>query len=114
MNELLHLTQLLYSCWIVSGTGGEEKSSMPTTGGILEYALRDAVNAGAFPQWARDRLHFVSGDTGLTCLELPLMQKFATEFKLTSEPNPSLRRSSVPRGRRETSGSAVPRQAGYF
>jgi hypothetical protein len=96
MNELLRLTQLLYSCWIVSDdAGGAGKESMPTGRGVMEYALRDAVDRGAFPEWARNQLHFVSGDGGLACLELPLIQKLATEIKLTSDPNPSYTRTNI-------------------
>src|SRR6266436_8687255 len=95
MNELLSLTQLLYSCWIVSGSEDRVKESMPTGNGILEYALQDAVNKGVFPEWARKRLHFVNGDTGLACLELPYIQKLATEIKFTSDPNPSYTRTNI-------------------
>ncbi len=95
MNELLRLTQLLYSCWIVSGTADDGKETIPTGGSVLEYALRDAVNKGIFPEWARKQLHFVSGDAGLTCLELPIIEKLATEIKLTSDPNPSYTRTNI-------------------
>ncbi len=98
MNELLGLTQLLYSCWIVSGTE-KGMESMPTGNGVLEYALQDAVDKGVFPEWARKRLHFVNGDTGLTCLELPYIQKLATEIKFTSDPNPSYTRTNIVVGR---------------
>src|SRR5439155_11821207 len=99
MNELLRLTQLLYSCWIVSGTEEGEEEFLPTGNGVLEYALQDVVTKGVFPEWARKQLHFVNGDAGLTCLELPYIQKLATEIKFTSDPNPSYTRTNIVVGR---------------
>ena len=100
MKELLGLTQLLYSCWIISDPEEDGRGSMPTGGGILGYALRDAVAKGIFPNWAQKQLHFVSGDTGLTCLELPFIEKLATEIKLTSDPNPSYTRTHIAVGKK--------------
>src|SRR5258707_13468350 len=112
MNELLNLTQLLYSCWIVSGSDTEGRDSMPTGGGVFEYALKDAIAQGALPEWARKQLHFVNGDAGLTCLELPFIQKLATEMKLTSDPNPSYTRTHIvvgkPLARRCLAKLAIP------
>jgi len=68
---------------------------MPTGNGVLEYALQDVVGTGVFPAWAREKLHFVSGDAGLVCLELPYLQKLATEMKFTSDPNPSYTRTNI-------------------
>lgn len=95
MNELLRLTQLLYSCWIISGDAEDGKETIPTGGSVREYALQSAVKNGVFPDWARNKLHFVSGDAGLTCLELPLIERIATEIKLTSDPNPSYTRTNI-------------------
>ena len=95
MNELLGLTQLLYSCWIISGNAEDGRESIPTGGSVLEYALKDVVEKGAFPEWARKKLHFVSGETGLVCLELPLIERLATEIKFTSDPNPSYTRTNI-------------------
>jgi hypothetical protein len=114
MNELLGLTQLLYSCWIVSGLAEDGKETIPTGGSVLEYALRDAVQKGVFPEWARKKLHFVCGDTGLVCLELPVIEKLATEIKLTSEPNPSYTRTHIvvgkPLARRCLSRLGIPEE----
>lgn len=99
MKELLRLTQLIYSCWIIADEKEGSRGSIPTGGGILGYALRDAVNQGAFPDWARKQLHFVNGETGLACLELPFIEKLATEIKLTSDPNPSYTRTNIAVGR---------------
>lgn len=99
MKELLDLTQLLYSCWIVSGSSTTGKETIPTGGSVLEYALQDVVQRGIFPQWAREQLHFVSGDAGLTCLELPSIERLATELKYTSDPNPSYTKTSITVGK---------------
>ena len=93
--ELLRLTELLYSCWIISSEEETVKEAIPTGGGVLENGLRDAVSAGAFPDWARQQLHFVETDMGLTCIELPYIQKLATELKITADPNPSYTRTEL-------------------
>jgi hypothetical protein len=95
MNELIGLTQLLYSCWILSSPEGGGKETIPAGGGVLDYALRDAVRRGAFPEWARRQLHFVSGDAGLSCPELASIERLATGMKFTSDPNPSYTRTTV-------------------
>ena len=95
MNETLRLTQLLYSCWIVAGSEASGKQSMPTAPGVLENALKSTVEAGALPEWARRQLHFVDGDAGLVCLELPSIQRLATEMRITSDPNPSYTRTNI-------------------
>ena len=94
MYELLPVTELLFSCWIISGED-ETSETLPTTPGVLDYALRDAVNVGIFPEWARKQLHFVNGRMGMRCLELKRIQQLATQAKLTSEPNPSYTHSEV-------------------
>jgi len=85
MNEHLSLTQLLYSCWIVSGTNNNEREVVPTKS-VLAYALQDLVDRGMFPEWARRELHFVSADTGLICVELASIESLATELKIISYP----------------------------
>ena len=95
MNELLPLTELLYSCWIISGGTSEAKQSLPTSRGLLDVALKTAIDKGAFPDWARKQLHFVNGRMGLVCPELPVIQRLATSLKITSEPNPSYVKTDV-------------------
>ena len=95
LRELVPLTELLYACWIVSGSENTHKETMPTAPGVLEYGLHNALKQGAFPDWVKGQLHFVSADTGLACLELPLIQRVATELKLTSDPNPSYTRTEI-------------------
>jgi hypothetical protein len=95
MNKLLPLAQLIYSSWIISGDEDRPIESIPTHGGVLDYALRDLKEQGVLPDWASNLLHFVVTNTGLVCLELPQIQKIATEAKLTSDPNPSYTRSDI-------------------
>ncbi len=94
MYELLPITELLFSCWIISGEE-EASETLPTAPGVLDYALRDVVKSEAFPEWARKQLHFVHGKMGMRCLELKRIQQLATHAKLTSEPNPSYTHSEV-------------------
>jgi len=94
MNQLLPLTQLIYSSWILGAR--EEPRSIPTgSPGPLDYALRDISQAGLLPDWANNELHFVNANAGMACVELPQIQKLATEAKLTSDPNPSYTRSDI-------------------
>lgn len=95
MYELLPVTELLYSSWIISDEEGTPLQTLPTAKGVLDYALRDAISQGAFPAWAKDQLHFVDGKTGLRCLELRRIQQLATQAKLTKDPNPSYTQSDV-------------------
>jgi hypothetical protein len=95
MNELLGLTKLLYSCWILSGNAEDGHETIPTGGSVLDYALQEALQKATFPAWVSQQLHFVSGDTGLVCLELPSIEKLATEIKFTSDPNPSYTRTHI-------------------
>ena len=60
--------KVLLASWILSGTSDNEKRFIPWRG-IMEYALKAAVESGAFPDWVRSNLHFVSGSSGLVCPE---------------------------------------------
>lgn len=95
MNKLLPIAQLVYSSWILTDQESRHRNIPTITPGALDYALRDVVNAGLLPEWASASLHFVATNSGLACLELPQIQKIATEAKLTSDPNPSYVRSDL-------------------
>ncbi len=95
MNELLRVMQIIYSSWIISGEEGESPTAIPTGPGVFDYALNDLVKRGMFPDWVRNRLHFVESVSGLTCLEADQIQKLATEGKMTSDPNPAYVRSDI-------------------
>jgi hypothetical protein len=89
MNELQPAMKLLYCSWFLSGQTEEEKTAFPTSRGMLDYALKRVVDKGGFPDWMREQLHFVNGNLGFICEELPQIQTLAMNAKLTSDPNPS-------------------------
>ena len=89
MNELQPAMKLLYCSWFLSGHTEEEKTAFPTKQGMLDCALKRVVDKGVFPAWMREQLHFVNGNLGFVCEELPHIQTLAMNAKLTSDPNPS-------------------------
>jgi hypothetical protein len=92
MNRLNEFAQLLVSSWSLAN--GDQKR-IPSSPGILDKALQGALNAGAFPGWARQELHFVDGRMGLQCIELPAILEWAQRGQLTSAANPSYRFTEV-------------------
>lgn len=105
MNDTLRLAQLIYSAWIVSADPDDaEGRFMPTAPGLLDHTLFGLKQRHLLPDWAENRLTFVEGTTGLICLELPDIQRIATEAKLSKDPNPSYTSTEV---------SMTPRLAEY-
>lgn len=91
MNDTHRLAQLIAACWRVSGEG----SRIPTSHGLLDRALKATCEAGGFPGWARERLHFVDSRIGLQCVEVPDILEWAQRSQLTSAPNPSYETTEV-------------------
>ena len=91
MPHLLDTTELLIASWILSGDGDR----IPTSHGILDRALKLAVQDEACPLWVRDQLHFVDSRIGLHCVELPALLDWAQRAQLTSAPNPSYQSAQV-------------------
>src|SRR5690242_17879142 len=91
MKHILNLAQLLVSCWVVSG----DDRTIPTSQLLLDRALQIATEKGIFPQWAREKLHFVDSRIGLQCVELSTILKLAQTAQLTSAPNPSYQKTVV-------------------
>lgn len=85
------LAQLIVSSWKL----GNEDSRIPTSCGILDRALRIAIEQKAFPDWARNELHFVDSRIGLQCVELPSILEWAQRAQLTAAPNPSYQYTDV-------------------
>ena len=56
---------------------------------------RRATETGAFPEWARGKLHFVDSRIGLQCVEIPDILEWAQRSQLTSAPNPSYETTEV-------------------
>ena len=91
MNDLHRLAQLITACWRVSG----ENLRIPTSHGLLDRALKATIETGAFPAWARGKLHFVDSRIGLQCVEIPDILEWAQRSQLTSAPNPSYETTEV-------------------
>ena len=84
MNRAYDVAQLLVSSWQVAGN-----DRLPTSQGLLDKALKAAVDQGTLPEWAVRELHFADSRTGLRCIELPTILELAQNGELTSAPNPS-------------------------
>lgn len=100
MRHLLDTTELLIASWILGGEGNQ----IPTSHGILDRALKAAVEDKTCPPWVRDQLHFVDSRIGLQCVELPALLDWAQRAQLTSAPNPSYHSTQV-----QISGTAARR-----
>jgi hypothetical protein len=62
---------------------------------MLDRALKISVEAGNFPDWFRNSLHFVDSRMGLQCVELPIVLDWAQKGKLTNAPNPTYQSTEV-------------------
>lgn len=85
------LARVLISSWVLSG----DERVIPTSDGILDLALRDAVKNGAFSGSYGGALHFVESRMGLQCLELESILEEAQQSGLASVPNPSYKKAVV-------------------
>lgn len=91
MSQLTEMAQLLVCCWRLA----TDEKRIPTSHGLLDQALKEAYDNGAFPLWMRQGLHFVDARMGLQCVELPAMLNRAQEALLTENPNPSYQHTEV-------------------
>jgi hypothetical protein len=85
MERLHDLASLLVACWRLASSNNR----IPTSHGLLDRALKDAFDKGAFPDWARKTMHFADSRIGLQCVELPSILHWAQIQELTAVPNPS-------------------------
>lgn len=85
------LAQLIVACWKLAGG----TARIPASHGILDRALKAVADKGGFPEWARERLHFVDSRIGLQCVELPSILEWAQRAQLTTAPNPSYETTEV-------------------
>lgn len=85
------LAQLIVSSWRL----GNQDSRIPTSCGILDRALKIAIERKAFPDWVHNELHFVDSRIGLQCIELPSILEWAQRAQLTAAPNPSYQYTDV-------------------
>lgn len=96
MSRLYDVAQLLVSSWVLAGPN----KRLPTSQGLLDRALKTAVDRGTLPQWASKELHFADSRTGLRCIELSEILEWAQSGELTSAPNPSYRSADLKVSRR--------------
>lgn len=94
MRHLLDTTELIIASWILSGED-DRIHRIPTSHGILDRALKLAVENETCPPWVRDQLHFVDSRIGLQCVELPTLLDWAQRAQLTTAPNPSYQSTQV-------------------
>jgi len=87
----LDLAELLVSCWKI----GAGQAKIPTSHWILDRALKDLVDNGSLPDWARNSLHFVDSRIGLQCIELQGILEWAQGAQLTTAPNPTYRYAEI-------------------
>ena len=88
----LDTIEVLIISWIL---GGDDRDRIPTSHGILDRALRAAIERGAFPPWVREKLSFVDSRIGLQCVELPSLLNWAQRAQLTTAPNPTYHSTQV-------------------
>ena len=91
MRHLLDISEILVASWVLAGSG----ERIPTSHGILDRALKEAVEHESCPPWVRENLHFVDSRIGLQCVELPSLLEWAQRAQLTSAPNPSYQSAQV-------------------
>ncbi len=85
MNRVSELSQLIVASWLLA----DDENPIPTSHGILDRALADALRRAPLPPWASESLHFVDARVGLQCVELPAILDRAQKAQLTTAPNPS-------------------------
>ena len=88
----LDTIEILITSWIL---GGGDRDRIPTSHGILDRALRTAIERGAFPSWIHEELSFVDSRIGLQCVELPSLLNWAQRAQLTTAPNPTYHSTQV-------------------
>ena len=98
MKSVQDIAELLIASWILAGD--DEPGPLSTSHGLLDRALRQALEKGAFPATWRERLHFVDSRTGLQCVELDGVIGAAQRAEFTQEPNPSYRETRIKIGPR--------------
>lgn len=91
MPQMLDIAEILVASWALAGGEGR----IPTSHGILDRALKEAVQHNSCPPWVSGSLHFVDSRIGLQCVELPALLDWAQRAHLTSAPNPSYQSTQI-------------------
>jgi hypothetical protein len=102
MVNLKRIADILVASWTLAN--GNE--SLPTGEGVLDRALKRAVDAGNFPDDLRNSLHFVPTSVGLRCAELRAILIWAQAAQQTSDPNPSYKITNLKASRNVALGLA--------
>jgi hypothetical protein len=89
MARLQDIAELLLASWVLSDEDPADATPLPANQGVLDRALQQAIQNGAFPPSWQKRLHFVDSRVGLKCVELPSIIAVAQSAQFTSDPNPS-------------------------
>ncbi|MCY4007049.1 MAG: hypothetical protein OXE84_09575 [Rhodobacteraceae bacterium] len=91
MTHKLDISEILVASWILAD--GEDR--IPTSHGILDRALQQAVNDESCPSQVKDSLNFVDSRIGWQCVKLPSLLDWAQRAHLTSAPNPSYQSAQI-------------------
>ncbi len=79
-----YIADVLVSAWTLA----ERDTPLPTGTGVLDRALKTAIEEGAFPQF-KDELRFVRTRVGVRCAQLESILSWAQASGQTSDPNSS-------------------------
>lgn len=88
MANLKRIADVLVASWTLAN---EDGAPFPIGEGVLDRALKRAVDAGNFPEHVRSALHFAQTSVGLRCAELRAILVWAQAAQQTSDHNPSYR-----------------------
>ena len=91
MDRLHDVARLLISSLTLAT--GEEHKRIPTSHGILDRAIRDALSR--FPDWAQKEIHIADSRVGWQGVELPAILGWAQAAEMTSAPNPYYRETEL-------------------
>ena len=91
MTHKLDISEILVASWILADGEGR----IPTSHGVLDRALKEAVGDESCPSQIRDSLSFVDSRIGLQCVELPSPLDWAQRAHLTSAHNPSYQSARI-------------------
>ena len=92
MDRLHDVARLLVAALVLADETNP-KRRIPTSHGILDRAIQDALQY--FPDWARAQIHMADSRIGLRCVELPDILGWAQAAELTTSPNPYYRETEL-------------------
>lgn len=87
MDRLHDVARLLISSLALANE--EKPKRIATSHGILDRAIKVALENKLFPEWARNEMHIADSRVGWQCVELPAILGWAQAAELTNAPNPA-------------------------